>query len=313
MQRILIFFVSTCFVLAFLGACGGSGGSDETSTGETAPVFPGDGLLVDHNAALAFEDIPDCWLDQAKQLTLHYAHTSHGGQIIEGLNYLENFVADKYRIAIRAGATEGLPAVEDPPALRIYDGNPGDTYVTPERYWDGQTAINWTRSVADTGHYDYSMWSWCTQQSDNSVETVNRYLATMSAFESEYSSMRFILMTGRTDGDQDTNPDSVLRRNNNMVRDYARDHEMVLFDFADLEKYDPNNVFHPDVHDTCNTPDGYWCGDWCSDYPDQCPNSLASLGCTHSSGPVCFQKAKAFWWMMARLAGWNGEAGQACN
>jgi hypothetical protein len=98
-----------------------------------------------------------------------------------------------------------------------------------------------------------------------------------------------------------------------MVRDYAHDHEMVLFDFADLEKYDPSGNYYPNVDDSCDVPSGYWCGNWCDANTAECPDSLANLSCAHSEGPICFQKAKAFWWMMARLAGWNGEAGHACN
>jgi len=282
-------------------------------SGQPAPEFPGDGLLVDHSAAQAFDDIPDCWLDRAKAITFHYAHTSHGGQIVAGLNYLELYVDEKYSSAVRQSTDEGLPDAETPPALRIYDGNPPNTYITPDLYWDGNNGMNMTRAVADTGNYDYSMWSWCGQQSDNSADDVNRYLATINTFESEYPNMRFILMTGHTDGSQDSNPDSVLRRNNDMVRDYASDHEMILLDFADLEKYDPDGNYYQDVNDACDSPQGSWCDNWCSANPTQCPNALANLSCEHSKGPICYQKARAFWWMMARLAGWNGEAGQACN
>jgi hypothetical protein len=36
-------------------------------------------LIVNHTAVQQFSSIPDYWLEQAKALTLHYAHTSHGG------------------------------------------------------------------------------------------------------------------------------------------------------------------------------------------------------------------------------------------
>ncbi len=34
------------------------------------------------------EQIPNEWLDQARDLAFHYAHTSHGSQIMSGLQYL---------------------------------------------------------------------------------------------------------------------------------------------------------------------------------------------------------------------------------
>jgi hypothetical protein len=165
MRRVLILVVIAFLTLVILNACD-SGGSDNVpnqnfsgqycadigiteclnndnccpagcddnedndcpaGSGGPAPVFPGEGLLVDHHAAAAFEDIPDCWLDEAKQITLHYAHTSHGGQIVSGLEYLEFYVDEKYSVAVREAATEGLPDAEIPAALRIYDGNPPET------------------------------------------------------------------------------------------------------------------------------------------------------------------------------------------
>ena len=46
--------------------------------------FPG-GLIVDHDAVGEFDNIPSQWLEAAKNLTLHYGHTSHGSQINSGI------------------------------------------------------------------------------------------------------------------------------------------------------------------------------------------------------------------------------------
>ena len=269
------------------------------------PAFPqASPLIVDHHAVDQFSSIPDAWLAQAKALTVHYAHTSHGSQITTGLPYLEQYIdAVRYSVAIREnGSSEGLPAIENPPALRLYDGNPPETYITPEDYWATPDGITRTQAVASTGHYNYSMWSWCGQQSSNSVDTVNQYLAQMAAFESQYPAMRFIYMTGHTDGTNQDNPALTLARNNNMVRDYARSNNKVLFDFADIESYDPAGNYYPTTTDACS-----WCATWCNNHPADCQNLPSS--CAHSHPFNCVLKAKAFWWMMARLAGWPGVGG----
>lgn len=261
----------------------------------------GSALVVDHRAAAAFSAIPSQWLDAAKALTVHYAHTSHGSQINTGLEQLERRDA-RYAFARRESGTEGLPRAETPTALRMYDGQPGATYITPDLYWDSDAALASTRAVAATGHYGFSMWSWCGQQSSNDTATVNRYLTRMAALEDQHPSMRFILMTGHTDGSDTPDREGTLKYNNQLVRSFAQDHGMVVYDFADIESWDPGGTQHPTTTDACG-----WCQAWCDAHPADCAD-LGQMGdCAHSHKLNCIQKAKAFWWMMARLAGWDGH------
>lgn len=251
-------------------------------------------LIIDHNSA-NISAIPDKWITEAKALRIHYAHTSHGSQVITGLNYLEEHVDGvRYSVATRtSSSTAGLPAVEDPAALLIYDGNPPETYIEPNDYWDGEAALNRTRAVASTGDYDISLWSWCGQQSSNSAATVESYLAAMSTLEAEYPNMTFIYMTGHTDGGS-----AILERNNNLVRQYCLDNNKVLYDFADIESHDPDGTAYPDTSDGCA-----WCTDWCSEHTSDCQNLPT---CSHSHGFNCVLKGRAFWYLLARIAGWDG-------
>lgn len=79
-------------------------------------------------------------------------------------------------------------------AFTVYDGNDG---------------------VAATGVFSDSKWSWCGQQSDNPAATVQEYLSALDTFEAEHPGMRYILMTGHSDGT--SGPGSVLERNNDLV------------------------------------------------------------------------------------------------
>jgi hypothetical protein len=137
------------------------------------------------------------------------------------------------------------------------------------------------------------MWSWCGGCSDNTEEGINIYLNAMNGLEQDYPGVTFIYMTGHLDGG---GPEGNLYLRNNQIRDYCNNNDKILFDFADIESYDPDGIYYPDASDACE-----WCYDWCAIYP--CPD----CGCAHSHCFNCYLKGKAWWWMMARIWGWNPE------
>ncbi len=229
-----------------------------------------DVVLAGHETVAAFELIPSTTLESIRSnYRIYYGHTSHGSQIITGLNILAAEAAEY--------------AVPDFHEVRDDLGHNGDVS------W-----ANATRSYLDghPGEYNVVMWSWCGGVSDNTEAGIQTYLDTMAQLEADYPDVVFVYMTGHLDG---TGTNGNLYARNNQIRAYAVANDKVLFDFADIESYDPDGNHYPGASDDCG-----WCSSWCANH--SCPTCGS---CAHSHCFNCYMKGKAFWWMMARIAGWE--------
>ena len=110
-------------------------------------------IIADHRAVQQFEEIPQYWIEKAKELSVHYGHTSHGSQILAGLYWIEENI-DEAKFPVLIGPRNGsrepdLPGKTNPASLRIWEeGLWPETTSDHLGYWKGEEAQNGTRKYS---------------------------------------------------------------------------------------------------------------------------------------------------------------------
>jgi hypothetical protein len=268
-------------------------------------TFPSKAQIIDHNCA-DIHKIPTNCIVQAKQkLHIAYGHTSHGSQLITGMNELTGFMNGLgYPTNLHAWSETGANGtlhLDDYAFSGASDlGNPNYTA------WESAT-----RDYLAT-HTDCNVviWSWCGQ-ADTTEANINLYLSLMDGLRRDYTNVAFVYMTGHLTG---TGTNGNLNLRNDQIRAHCRSNHCVLYDFADIESYDPDgltNFMALLANDNCDyDSDGNGSRDrnWATLWQTSHTQNVDWYSCSpaHSQALNGNRKAYAAWWLWARLAGWPG-------
>ena len=259
-------------------------------------TVPGDGMIVGHECT-DLSSIPDEWIEKAKaNLHIAYGHTSHGSQLTSGMTGLVDFKGDKY--AWNNGGSGG--------ALDLHDYAMSGDLGNPDRTsWEQETR----NYLEDNPDVNVIIWSWCGQVSGASEKNINTYLGLMSGLEKDYPEVTFVYMTGHLDG---TGVTGNLNIRNEQIRNHCITNERYLYDFADIESYDPdgNDYLDKNADDGCyydSNKDGSLDANWAIEWQNSHNEGVDWYQCSsaHSQPLNANMKAYAAWYLWARIAGWR--------
>jgi len=265
-------------------------------------------IIVDHTST-DITRIPQSAIEQAKtNLHIAYGHTSHGSQLTTGMTGL---------VAFANGDGLGISLPDN--IFAWNNGGTGDALDLHDYAMGGDVGyypqwVNNTRAYLDNpanADVNVIIWSWCGQVDDKYSAGIleSEYLTPMVQLEADYPDVQFVYMTGHVDIWDDADNKAA----NQMIRDFCLNNDKILYDFADIERYDPDGTYFEYVNDNCDYYDSSFnrLGNWATEWQNSHIEGVDWYSCSsaHSEPLNANRKAYAAWWLWARIAGWspNGE------
>jgi len=300
----------------------------------------GEVIIIDHTSLDLFKHIPPEYIKAARELRLLFSDRSVGQNINEALDCLaapsweqsapgcrrDYFDANwNWKLYVLSDLTSGaVPSrIQFDPSPLTYNRD-NWTFEFKEGVWSDLTqdfiqvlAPTYINSK-DVLTYQFSYLN--VQDSDDIADPQNGFFANnpnrydiydLEAFIAQHPDKTFFFWTtslARSIGTQTS------QNFNDQMRQYAREHHKILFDFADIESRTDQGAACVDNRDGvqyCNQVTGK-CENYPSDghdYPAICQDYTTEVDAGHlgsvSAGKIA--AAKAFWVLMARIAGWDGR------
>ena len=309
-------------------SCGTCTGGD-TCVGGVCVVQTG-AIIADHNVVDLYDTIPVEYLNEVKKMLLGIYGESHGDAYRIGQDELE-LLNSLYTVQT---STSILP-VGDNTSLRVSELNGGEedfyttqgvignaiTFLQTQRdsgnpisafgfgwCWDmtwhnspGGTIdpvfnVRWAGSSVggSDGDVRWGLDGGDTALTGNSVN-MDTYLSAVEQYNTAVPETVTFFTTGPVDGNCNTENGYQRYVKHGYMRDYVTANNKVLFDYADILTHDADG----------SQTTGIWNGNSMACIT---PTNLGSADVGHIDTVGAVRLAKAMWWMLARISGWDGSS-----
>jgi len=291
---------------------------------------PGTDFIADYSVAKesTLRSIPSSYINHAREhYHIAYQHTSHGTHVPYGLNGLQRYKEGDeslFAVTFNGIPVSGKLDFEDYALSRYHaDGDDASDLSRNETAF-----IQATRNFLDdpnNSDINIVMWSWCSIAGHN---VQGNYLPGMQTLIDEYgvggsksrasvTPVTFIFMTGHAEGGNNIGPGRP-KDQADLIRDFCESHQYYCLDYFSIESHDyGDDAYYPDCSDDSSS--SRYGGNYNTVYQNshnEGMNWFYNYG-PGSSSPgygahlnqhiTANRKAYAFWWILARNAGWNGH------
>ncbi len=266
-------------------------------------------IIADHTVVDKYNDIPQYYIDQVKKMWLSYAGESHTNAIRTGMVLFEN-LNPKYAVS---QISTGTPEPYTTANLRVNEATWGSYRNGPTGWVHFYGEQDWFTSAGAIAQTKVSLdycasngpalsafgFGWCYDPDYMSSEAVSDYLHATQEYVNYCHSKGYPTKVFFSTGPVD-DYSGLYGYNNHLrweqIRDYvALDETRILFDYADILCWSNSGV------QSTQTYKNYT-------YPAIVPENYQPVTQGHISDIGSIRLAKAMWWMLARIAGWNGQA-----
>ncbi len=294
------------------------------------PVFS-QSYIADYSVAkeAILRAIPVEYIDKARsELVIAYQHTSHGTHVSRGVFGLQDFKSgDGQLFGVSETASASTLEFRD---YALEDYAPSGVDAT-DLSRDETAFIQTTRNYLDAPEnatVNVVMWSWCNIYNH---DVSGNYLPGMDSLINEYGPggskigtgegqrevpVTFIYMTGHALEDFNTGEERTPKEQADIIVNYCNANEQFCLDYYTIDTYAMDDTYFEDASDDAysDTYGGNFYQDWQDahtlgeDYFEnkRYPGGDVTFGTHNSQHITANRKGYALWWILARIAGWEG-------